>query len=87
MSAFIVWLLIGLVVLLVGLCVAVAVVVARLGRELRQLGDDTETMAARVQRAAQTAQAIVPLVALAQRAIARLRPKTKEKSERGNNNE
>lgn len=62
------WLLVSLIVLLVGLGAVLVATWLRLSRELRQLGDRTESATLRVQNAVRTIQLAVPIVALLRQA-------------------
>lgn len=54
------------VFLILGILLCIAFV--RLGRELKKLGDDTESLIVRMQRTTQTVQVAIPLIALAKQA-------------------
>ena len=56
--------LIGLLGITLLLAIILGIAFIRLGRELRRLGDDTESMAARLQRVTQVAQVALPIIAL-----------------------
>lgn len=56
--------LIILLIVFAVLGVALVIVFVRLGRELQRLGDSTETMLAKTQRAVRTVQLIIPAIAL-----------------------
>lgn len=61
---FLIYVLIGLLGITLLLAIILGIAFIRLGRELRRLGDDTESMAARLQRVARATQVALPLIAL-----------------------
>ncbi len=67
---FIVWFFIVVAVTLVVLCVALVMVLVRLSRELRQVGESTDSMMQKLTRSGRTLQLVVPL-ALAARGKAK----------------
>ena len=62
------WLMVALVALLVGLCIALVVVFLRLGKELEHLGDDSKLSLDRVQQTIRNVQVAVPVAALLKQA-------------------
>lgn len=77
------WFLIILLVVFVVLGVMLCIAFVRLGRELRQLGDHTESLSTRIQRTTQTVQVIIPLVALARQAGETLWSKRRQLTKKG----
>lgn len=77
------WLLLILLVVFGTLGVMLSVALIRLNKELKQLGDDTESLAARLQRTTQTIQVAVPLLTLARQAGTALWKKREQLMKKG----
>jgi hypothetical protein len=63
--------LMSFLIILLAICIVLGIMLAiafvRLGKELRRLGDDTESLIVRAQRATQTVQVALPLIAVARK--------------------